>query len=153
VRWLFGLVPLPSGGRTRTPENPPQMKKPRHRGRGGGRRALAALRTEGFVRRVARLVRDLLARLRIRRLELDLVVGLDDPADTGRLWGLLGPASALLPLPAPARVHVAPDFTGAVLAVDGRGEVRFVPLALLAVVAAFALSPSTVRALWATARA
>jgi hypothetical protein len=110
---------------------------------------LAALRIEGFGWRLLRLARDLLRRVYVRDLSLRVRVGLDDPADTGRLWGVVGPLAAALPRPAAARVAVAPEFAREALEIDGRGSVRIVPLRLLLVLLVFALSPVTLRALHA----
>jgi hypothetical protein len=152
VRWLWGRIPLPApkGGARKPRRKKP--KKPRAK-RSSGRRALAVLRARGFARRALRLPRDLLCRVHIRAFDIDLRLGLDDPADTGRLWGLVGPAAAMLALPAPARVAVTPEFAEPVVHLDARADLRVVPGALLLVLLAFALSPATLRALVAGIRA
>jgi hypothetical protein len=66
---------------------------------------------------------------------------------------VIGPVAALCPVPASARVAIRPDFTAAVFHLDADAEARVVPLAVLAVVAAFLVSPATLRAAWAGARA
>ena len=52
---------------------------------------LAALTTRGFVRRVAQLAVTLLQQVKLERFHLDAAVGLEDPADTGILYGCLSP--------------------------------------------------------------
>ncbi len=148
VHWLWGLVRLPTEGGHKKP----RKKKREKKGLSGARRALAVMRSDGFPRRVLRLFGDLLHRIHIRRLELDLRLGLDDPADTGRLWGLIGPAAALLALPSAARVAVTPEFAEPLLYLDAHAEARIVPAALLMVLAAFLLSPPTLRAVRAAVR-
>lgn len=110
------------------------------------------VRTEAFPRRVLRLLRDLMRQVDIRRLDLDLRLGLDDPADTGRLWGLTGPVAALLTLPSSARIAVTPEFAEPLLHLDAHTEVRIVPAALLGALLTFLLSPVTFRALRAAVR-
>lgn len=69
-------------------------------------------------------------------------LGLGDPADTGQLWGLLGPVAALLSNLQGARLELEPEFMDAVFELEGSGTIRFVPLQLLVLVAALMLSPS-----------
>jgi hypothetical protein len=147
--WLFGLVRLPLGrpGR-RAPSRVGKHKAGRGKGP-GPRRLMAMLRSEGFTRRLLGLARDLLRRIQIRELNLAVRLGLDDPADTGRLWALVGPVIALLPLPTAASLAVTPDFHAEAFDVDGRGRIRVIPLQLLATLVVFALSPTTFRALYA----
>jgi hypothetical protein len=156
VRWWWGRVCLPmskGGPKARKARKPKKPRKARKPGRpSGARRALALLRSPDFPRRVIALVRGLLARVHVRRLELAVRLGLDDPADTGRLWGVVGPAAALLNPPAPARVEVAPEFGGALFHLDAAAEARVVPAAVLGTVVAFLLSPVTLRAMRAAAR-
>jgi hypothetical protein len=154
VRWLWGLVvlPAPKGGAEKPRRKKSKKRKPRAR-RASARRALAVLRAKGFARRALHLPRALLRRVHVRAFDIDLRLGLDDPADTGRLWGFIGPATAMLALPPPARVAVTPEFAEPVLHLDARADVRVVPAALLLVLLAFALSPATLRALVAGVRA
>lgn len=156
VRWLWGRVrlPVPEGGgaKAKKPKTTEKPARPKSGRPSGARRALAVVRTPGFPRRAARLLGRLAGRVRVRRLELAVRLGLDDPADTGRLWGVIGPAAALVPVPPSARVAVTPDFTAPVFHLDAEGEARVVPLAVLGSVAAFLLAPATLRALVAAAR-
>ena len=81
---------------------------------GGGARMLRAL---------PGLLRGLLAQVRVERFEFDCTFGLGDPAETGRLYGMLaavryGTASAWGP---GARIALVPDFDRARL--DGRADV------------------------------
>jgi hypothetical protein len=152
VRWLLGLVrlsvPVPRAGE---PAPGPRAKpraarvRARPRARGRGRGVLAALGQAAFRRRVARLLGDVVRAVHLRRLRLLVRIGLDDPADTGRLWGLMGPLGALARL-RNAEVRVEPDFAEPVLAFEADGRARLVPLRFLGLAVAFALSPPTIRA-------
>lgn len=147
VAWLFGairlrLCPRPQAGRRR-------RKAVKRQARAGGRprRLLTMLRARGFPGRLVRLARDLLRCLHVRRLSLDVRLGLDDPADTGRLWGLVAPLASLLAPPPRTRIAITPDFTAQVFEMECRGQVRIVPLQLLAFGLLFLLSPTLWRAL------
>ena len=148
--WLFGLVRLPLGKpKMRAQAMPARLKiKRRHRKRGGARRIMAMFRIEGFGWRLLRLARDLLRRIHIRELSLEIRLGLGDPADTGRLWSLVGPLAAMLALPSVTRVAIEPEFTAEALEIDGKGHIRIIPIQLLLVILVFVLSPTTLRALY-----
>lgn len=149
VGWLFGVVRVPlrrvAGAESRAPAGAVG-------GRTGGRprRALAMLQTEGFCTCLLKLVRGLVRHVRIHRLQLDVRLGLEDPADTGRLWGVVGALAVQLPRSDRIRIAVVPDFADAVLEIDGRGRIRLVPIRWVPVFLAFLLSPATLRVLRGT---
>ena len=144
IGWLFGAVRVPLRPRARPKSPRIQAQDRKH---GGARRILAMLQTEGFVRRVLKLARDLLRHIHVRKLSLDARLGLDDPADTSRLWGAVGPLAALLTLPPAARVAIAPDFAAEVFEIECQGHLRIIPIQHLAVILVFVLSPTTLGAL------
>lgn len=152
IGWLFGAVRIalpPAHARAK------QVKARRSQAQRGsriGHKVSAVLRSEGFLGRVLRLFRCLATRIRVRRLRLHVRLGLDDPADTGRLWGIVAPLTWAAQVPAGADLAIEPEFTGADFRFDGEGAVRIVPIELLATLIAFALSPVTWRALRARRR-
>jgi hypothetical protein len=147
--WLFGAVRLPLSSKKRSkPEQPRKVEKAKEgRSCAGAGRMLAMLQTEGFPGRVLTLARDLLRRIRIRVLSLDARLGLDDPADTGQLWGVVGPLAAMLPSSRAIQVSIQPDFAAEVFEYQGRGHISIVPIQMLVLFLVFALSPVTLRAL------
>lgn len=147
--WLFGTVRLPLGTKARPkPEQPRKEEKVKEgRRRAGPSRMLSMLQTEGFPGRVLQLARDLLRRIRIRDLSLDARLGLDDPADTGRLWGVVGPLAVMLPSSRAMQVSIQPDFAAEVFEYQGQGHISIIPIQVLALLLAFSLSPITLRAL------
>jgi hypothetical protein len=155
VRWLFGLVRarIPVPGARRAPARPEAAPEAAGPGtaRAGRTRLLGLARDPAFRRRAWRLAGDLLRAVRVRHLRLRLRLGLGDPADTGRLWAVLGPLGAMARGLRRAEVRLEPEFGGEALELRADGRVRLVPLRLLALVAAFALSPPALRA-WRAAR-
>jgi hypothetical protein len=157
VRWMFGLVRLrlPFPGAGSSPRRREEVPKAPRDGdgsapRGRGRNVLAALRQGAFRRRVQRLVGDLVRAVHVHRVRLLMRLGLGDPADTGRLWALVGPVNAV------ARwrdvdIRIEPDFLEPVLEFEADGRVDVVPLRFVVLVVGFALSPPTLRA-WRTVR-
>ena len=90
------------------------------------------LRTEGLPKQLKKLVRDILRQLKIRNLVANFRVGFDNPADTGMLFALVGPATLLLNSLTTHEVKVQPAFGGeAVLEGFSYGNVRLRPIQLI----------------------
>ena len=158
-RWLFGLVKfafdLPPEARAQQPEpgeREPGKRKHRKikRGRDGGN-LLGVFRQPAFRRRVWRFVKDLVRAAHSRDVFLHMRIGLGDPADTGRLWGFVGPLAMLASSRHGADITIEPEFMDPVFEFRGHGCFRFVPLEFLLLAIAFLLSPPSLRA-WRTLR-
>lgn len=155
IGWLFGLVRfrvrVPEAGKPRGPDadDGRQRRKPAKRSRRAN--VLAVLRQAAFRRRVYELARDLLAAARPHRLRLRIRLGLGDPADTGRLWAIVGPLAVATGSLRRAQVQIEPDFIDPVLEFQAQGRLLLVPLQFLALAIGFALSPASIRA-WRTLR-
>ena len=74
-------------------------------------------------------------------------LGLDDPADTGLLWGVIGPVAALLGAAERISVRVEPDFAAETIDVDSSGQIRLIPLRPLVLTAMLGCSPAIWRGL------
>jgi hypothetical protein len=146
VQWLFGLlhvrVPLEKPSSTETTKESParqtKQKKPKAKRKTN---PLAAWRLRSFRQRIWKFVRDLWRAIHKRDLHLQLQIGLDDPADTGRLWAILGPLSAICTQSKSVQIDIAPDFTDSHLEFNSSGNIRIIPLQLLAIIIGLLLSP------------
>lgn len=98
-------------------KRPPKPRKARHR----------QMPPPGAV---LRLVTDILARIRIRRLRIGGVVGLGDPAATGQLYGAICTLKYGLP-GGPAVIDVVPDFGAPRFQGRAEGVFSVRPLALV----------------------
>ncbi|MCY3712793.1 MAG: DUF2953 domain-containing protein [Gemmatimonadetes bacterium] len=110
------------------------------------------LKTRGFVRGVLRFLRDMARCVRFVSLHVAGRIGLDNPCDTGRLWGTFCALTGFLHGAERVRLRVEPDFDEAVFELDGRGEIRIVPVTLFLPFIRFFLAPATLRAAWAMSR-
>ena len=115
LNWAFGLVradvspDLAKPG----PDKPgARGKKKARRGRSNARKTnlMAAIRQASFRRRIFRFVSELWRTLHKKNVRLLVRLGLGDPADTGRLWAVLGPLSGALAGLPDIRIAVEPDF-------------------------------------------
>ncbi len=156
IGWLFGLVrfriPVPGRREARAKtERKPKKKSGKRKKRSGASNVLAVLRQPAFRRRVFRFLRDLLRAARARDFSLRMRLGLGDPADTGRLWALLGPVNALARNLRNADIFIEPEFVDPAFQFESRGQLRLFPLQFLAIALGFVLSRPTIRA-WRTLR-
>jgi len=152
ICWMFGLVRfrVRIPGVSKSPRAPKATKvrvKPDKRS--GRPNVLALLRQAAFRRRVYRLAADLVGAAHLRRLYLRMRLGLGDPADTGRLWALVGPLNAVAQNLRDADVQIEAEYLDPVFEFQARGRLLLVPLQFLILAIGFALSPASIRA-WRT---
>lgn len=101
-----------------------------------------------FRRRIHKFIRDMFRATHPRKLALRLRIGLGDPADTGRLWALIGPIAGMAQTIAGAAVLIEPEFMDPLLEVESHGRFRLVPIQFIAMTVTFLLSPVMLRAWW-----
>ena len=147
VEWMWGAVRV--FPRKHRPHNGAGGKRGRRRGgdrRSRGRTAGDLVRDarvrDGFLRLAVRVLRC----IRVRRLALVVDLGLDDPGDTGLVYGWLTTLAAavgvsLNPGEGLDGVRLQPHFDRSILAVNGHAHIRVVPLAVVGTIAAFAVGP------------
>ena len=138
IKWLFGLVRARREVGARKPASPGTSNE-RRRGRGRRRPDLTVIQ-HGI-----RLIGEILGQVNVRRARLDLSVGVDDPAATGEIVGVLAPVVAMANALPRTRVAIRPSFTGPTLEGGGEGEFRVVPIRLVPALLGFALSPEVRR--------
>jgi hypothetical protein len=156
--WLFGLVRfhirIPQGGKVELRQksrvkNKPKYRKQTRKVSTGGIATL--LKQAGFRLHIYKLVRSMLSAIDGQNLFLLLRIGLGDPADTGRLWAIIGPMSGMLQNLHSIELHIEPEFSDPIFEVQSHGKFRLVPIHIIALMIVFMLSPVTLRA-WHTLR-
>ncbi len=158
IAWAFGLLSKELGKTTdkQVAEKPKTKKRRRKQARAGKAKAKAAMafmRSPGMPARLLGLARNMWRQLHVRQLNLHLTFGLDDPADTGQLFGALAPALIHTDRLSRLDCQVRPDFSQPILLVNGGGQLRVIPLTIIGVMIAFFLSPACWRAFTAAAKA
>ena len=156
LNWAFGLVradvspDLAKHG----PDKPDATrKKAARRGKSTGKKNfMVAIRQAPFRRRMLRFVSDLWRTIHKKNVQLLVRLGLGDPADTGRLWAVLGPLSGMLARLRDIRVTIEPDFLDATLEVDSSGTIRMIPLQIAIIVFGLLFSPPIWRGLMSMRR-
>jgi len=144
LAWFFGLL---SKEITTGKEKPGKEKRT-----AGDKRKLniktvfQILRTRGLLKQVKRLLKDIFKGLKIRDLRANLRIGLDDPADTGLLFALIGPAAFFLGSSRVHEIKVEPSFEDRVV-LEGylSGALRLIPIRMVVPLLRFTFSPPAIR--------
>ena len=92
---------------------------------------LKIISTRGLLNKISSLAWSILQHLKLKELKADLIMGLDDPVDTGLLFALVGPILPLVNLPEQCNVAVMPSFQDAVLEGEALLIIRLRPITLI----------------------
>ncbi len=149
LSWLFGLVSKDLEKREKKPEEKVKVAKekgkPRERGRKFGD-IIEILRTRGLLGQLGCFLRDIFSRFRARNVTADFRVGLGDPADTGLLFALIGPATFWLNSYFPHQIRVRPSFEDeGTFEGYSHGVIRLRPIQLVIPFLRLAFSLATLR--------
>lgn len=150
---LWGCLALGGEEKARTPRRTGRHRRAAVRRLPSLSQIGAVLGSDDFLRSLVGVGRRLLRALAPKDLRLWVRFGLGDPAATAWLWSACSLARASGHFGAGSRIEVDADFGEAGLEIDGGGTVRIVPLAILAIVLAYLLTPAPWRAFLRFARA
>jgi len=167
MTWLYGLVRFRtsnSGKRFAGKKSKITVSEKRRRSKwkkkdgrskketGGGRIFLAVIRSKGFIRRVFKLLFDVINVAKIRQLRARVYIGLEDPADTGYFFGLLAPSFSILYAIPKVDFIAVPVFDREVLEANIKTNVRIVPIKYITTVLSFVFSKESFHAMKAAYR-
>lgn len=153
LRWFFGLVRInfspfqTSRKKKQSPDrvhSKPEKKKYKS---GKNLNVFAAIRQKAFRQRIMKFIADLWHAVHKENISLRLCIGLGDPADTGRLWAIMGPVAGILATSQEASIEIIPDFIDTKLEVDSSGAVRIIPLQIIVLAIGCLLSPPILKGL------
>jgi Protein of unknown function (DUF2953) len=146
VLWGFGLVRKELATKKKPPEKQSRANaKPKPRKREGRTDTmLQILRSKGMLSQLQRMVIDTLRCLRLKELNADIRIGLDDPADTGLLFALIGPAAVFVRSIWHHQIRFMPSFEDeATLEGHAHGTVTVQPIRLIPPFVRFVFSSPT----------
>lgn len=110
------------------------------------RTILKILRTRGLLKQIKNLVKGILGQFQIRELTVNLKLGLEDPADTGLVFALIGSTMSFLNLPPRYQISLQPSFDDeAVFEGYLSGVLRLQPVRLAVPLLRFIFSLTTLR--------
>ncbi len=128
--WLFGLVRFSPDRETKAKVESIGEKKARRRP--GLAKLLKIITTEGLFGKVAALVKSSLRQIRIEELKGDIRLELDDPADAGFVYAMLGAAYPIFRSTRLNRVRIEPVLgKEVVIRGNARAVIRLQPIRLV----------------------
>jgi len=147
--WLFGLVSRDITG-----------KGKKEAVTGGKRRrwadagtAYRVLRTRGLLRHIKEFIKGVLPCFRFREIVADFTIGLGNPADTGLMFAVIGPATVFLGASRSHRIRIEPYFgDDAVFRGHSQGKARLRPIRLVPPFLKLTFSLPAMRAIWTLTR-
>lgn len=147
IAWLFNLVHTTVTGDGETGSTRERRAKSRKASSRGpsSTNILDAIRDRRIRRHLVRALRRFIKACRFSDLLLRLRVGLDDPADTGRLLGMTAPVTAALACYDVQAIVIEPDFSKENLQLYGHGKLRIIPVELIWLTLRFTCSPVSLR--------
>ena len=151
LSWLHGMVKkdMTAGRASTAARHQNEAEKPLpKRGAGNWRLALKLLGVRGLIKRIKRLIRDVLRHVHHREVQADLTIGLNDPADAGMLFSFLGPATVFTDLYTSFRFTARPVISDEIYVKgNARGKIRLRPIELVLPVFRFLFSRPVFRTL------
>ena len=114
---------------------------------------LAVFESEGFGQRLLRFVKELFSCINISQTYARVWFGLHDPADTGRLYGILSPLIVSCFVFPKVDLKISPQFDEPMFETRFHTRVDLVPIKLLWVVLRFVVSKESLRAINAARKA
>ena len=148
--WFFGLVSRDMPGAREKPVAKKKTEKAKEKRRWRDIRTIfKLLRTKGLLRNFIKLVKGIFSCFRFRDMVTDFRIGLGDPANTGLLFAVLGPACVVIGSSRFSRINIQPAFDDSVV-LDGysHGTARLHPIRLVPPLLKFTFSTPTARVAW-----
>jgi hypothetical protein len=144
--WLFGLVRHEFGPERRKPKARQPIAKRKRRIR--FRTIWRIFRVKGLLTKIKNLARDVLSRIKIKEIAVNLRLGLDDPADIGLAFAVIGAVKPFMKLPRQYELTIQPSFSAQPF-FQGyvRGVLRLQPIRLVMPICRFVFSPAMFRVL------
>ena len=146
--WLFGLVDKDLKQLRQKPKKKEKVveDKQKSKDRIEASTVYQILKTKGLLKKFKRLLMDVLSCLKLNKLAANLRIGLDNPADTGLLFALIGPANLVVSSCSSHEISVQPSYDDeATLEGHLHGTVSLRPIQLVAPLAKFAFSLPAIR--------
>lgn len=133
LSWFFGLVEL------RIPmqqEEAPKPKKESNKSKqkkaiNTGKTIFKVLIQKNFRQQFFNYMSDLWHSISKEDIRFYIKLGLGDPAETGKLWAIIGPTSGALSNVNQFSLVIEPDFINAGFQLNGSGAIRFTPLRII----------------------
>ncbi len=142
--WFFGWIKfqIPLQQKTDPPPNYTSNKPNEQKSEKSGKSIFKLMLQKRFRQRLITYFSDVWRAIAKKDIKFHMKIGLDDPADTGQLWAIVGPTSVLLAQAQQMSLVVEPDFTTTKFEFDGQGTLRVIPLMIIFITLKLLCSPA-----------
>lgn len=123
-------------------------KPPAEKHKGGLSKIKKVIGNRKFLSITYSTLRRLLSSLKPSLSRFNLRFGIGDPADTGMLWGLMGPAAGTIYGLTDIEFNIVPDFLDSSFDLDTEGRITIIPIEILFISLGFLFSPTVLKTYW-----
>lgn len=149
LSWFFGIISFEVYPKKTPSKGKKELKTRSEKKKGTGfSKIRKILGNSKFTAKTYNTVRRLLSSAKPKLNRLYLKIGLGDPADTGILWGLLGPLSGILHGYPDKDLVIEPDFLDPAFDVDTHGKITIIPLEIIFIAFSYIFSPVVLKTYW-----
>ncbi len=151
LKALFGLLSItvyPSVKSEKHKIKEKAVNKKKKKSDPGISKVISILNNGKFLGKTLHTFKKLLFSIKPDLNQFHFRLGLNDPADTGILWGLIGPLSGILYGFTEKDVIIEPDFLDPALGLNTRGSLTIVPLEILYISIGYLISPTVIKTYW-----
>lgn len=152
--WLFGLVSRDITGKKKEAAQKRAAVTGGKRWRWSDARTIyRVLRTRGLLRHIKEFIKGVLPCFRFREIVADFTIGLGNPANTGLMFAVIGPATAFLGSSRSHRIRIEPYFgDDTVFRGHSHGKARLRPIRLVPPFLKLTFSLPAMKAIWTLKR-
>ena len=149
LSWFFGILSFEIYPKKPSSNEKKEVKTRSEKKKGMSFSKIRKILGNGkFTGKTYNTIRRLLSSVKPDLKKLYLKIGLEDPADTGMLWGLIGPLSGVLYGFTHKDLLIEPDFLDPAFNVETEGKFTIIPLEILLIALGYILSPVVIKTYW-----
>jgi len=149
LSWFFGIISFEVNPIKASSKEKKEVKPHSENKKGPGfSKIRKILGNSKFTGKTYNTVRRFLSSAKPKLNRFYLKIGLGDPADTGLLWGLIGPLSGILYGYADKDLVIEPDFLDPAFDVETEGKITIIPLEMLYIAFSYIFSPVVIKTYW-----
>lgn len=149
LSWLFGIISVEIYPKKTPPKGKEDLKPQSENKKGPGLSKIRKiLSNRKFTGKTFNTVRRILSSAKPKLNRFYIRIGLGDPADTGILWGLIGPLSGILYGCPDKDLIIVPDFLDPAFDVDANGKITIIPLEIIFIALSYIFSPVVLKTYW-----
>jgi len=149
LSWFFGIVTFEIYPKKPSSKEKKEVKSRTEKKKGMGfAKIKKILGNIKFTIKTYNTIRKLLQSVKPDLKRLYIKIGLEDPADTGLLWGLMGPLSGVMYGFTNKDLVIEPDFLDPAFNVETQGRLTIIPLEILFIALGYIFSPIVLKTYW-----